>query len=251
MRIVQTAVAAVLMGLVLHAQVPSPVTPTTQQPGPPVAQPAPPAGQPVPQAPVPGAPPVPTPILPPVPATPVLARSFTAKAGLLFNAVRPERVLDFETVIGLLQDALEKSTDPAVRAQANGWHVFKATEPGPNGTVMYVFVVDPAIAGADYGLGRILSEAYPDRIMEIWKLYTGALAGGGSLLNLSPVVPPPPTAATPTITEPATVIPGGRGAPAGRGAVPPAGRGAAPPAGRGATLPAGRGAAPTRPAPPQ
>lgn len=245
MRIVQTAVAAVLMGAFgppqLQAQAPSPATPAAQQPGPPVAQPAPPAGQPVPQKPVPGGPPVPTPILPPVAAT-SLARSFAAKAGLLFSAVRPERVLDFETVIGLLQDALEKSTDPAVRAQASGWRVFKATEPGPNGTVMYVFVVDPAIPGADYGLGRILSDAYPDRIMEIWKLYTGALAGGGSLLNLSPVVPPPPTAATPTIAEPAAAAPGGRGAPAGRGAAP---------TGRGATPPTGRGAAPTRPAPPQ
>ena len=242
MRIVQTAVAALLMGLVVQAQVPSPVTPTTQQPGPPVTEPAPPAGPTTPQTPVPDAPPVPTSLMPPVPATPVLARSFTATTGLLFNTVRPERVLDFETVIGLLQDALEKSTDPAVRAQANGWRVFKATEPGPNGTVMYVFVVDPAMPGADYGLGRILSDAYPDRIMEIWKLYTGALAGGGSLLNLSPVVPPPPTPATPTITESATVVPGGRGAPAGRGAAP---------AGRGATPPTGRGAAPPRPAPPQ
>ena len=235
MRIVQTAVAALWMGLVigvaLHAQVPSPVTPTTQQPGPPVAQPT------APQAPAPGAPPVPTAILPPVPAAPILPRSFTAKTGLLFNAVRPERAVDFEVVIGLLEDALEKSADPAVRAQAAGWRVFKATEPGPNAAVLYVFVVDPAIPGADYGLGRILSEAYPDRIQEIWKLYTGALAGGGSLLNLSPVEPPPATTDTPTITEPATTAPGGRDLPAGRGATPPAGRGATPPAGRGATPP--------------
>src|SRR6185295_1719359 len=122
-------------------------------------------------------------------------------------------------------DALKKSTDPAVQAQAKGWRVFKATEPGPNMTVTYVFVIDPAIPGADYGLGRILSDAYPDRIQEIWKLYTGALAGGGSLLNLSPVEAPPATPATPTITTPTTATPGGRGTPAGRGATPPTGRG--------------------------
>ena len=240
MRIVQTAVAALLMGLLpqlpLQAQVPSPVTPTTQQPGPPVApQPVPPVAQPAPQAPVPGAPPVPTAILPAVPVAPILPRSFTAKTGLMFNAVRPERVIDFETVLGLWKDALAQSKDAAVRAQAAGWRVFKATEPGPNATVLYVFVVDPAIPGADYGLGRILSEAYPDRIQEIWKLYTGALAGGGSLLNLSPVEAPLPTPATPTITAPGTTAPGGRGAPAGRGATPPT----------------GRGAVPARPAPPQ
>ena len=234
-RIVQTAVAALLMGLPLHAQVPSPVTPATQQPSP--AQPAPPVAQPAPQAPLPGAPPVPTSLLPPVPAVPLLARSFTTKAGLLFTSVRPERVVDFETVIGLLKEALANSTDPAVRAQAAGWQIFKATEPGPNMTVTYVFVIDPAIPGAEYGLGRILADAYPDRIQEIWKLYTGALAGGGSLLNLSPVEAPPATPATPTLTTPSTAV--------------PAGRGAAPPAGRGATPPAGRGATPARPAPPQ
>ena len=91
-----------------------------------------------------------------------------------------------------------------MRAQAQGWRVFKATEPGPNGTALYVFLVDPAAAGADYGLGRILSDAYPDQIQEIWKLYTGALAGGGSLLNLTPVQPPPlPTPGAPVLTTPA------------------------------------------------
>src|SRR5205085_5881736 len=100
----------------------------------------------------------------------------------------------------------------------------------------YVFVIDPAIPGADYGLGRILSDAYPDRIQEIWKLYTGALAGGGSLLNLSPVQPPPPTPATPTIGGPAT---------APTTAAPAGGRGATP-ATKGPATPA-----PVRPAPPQ
>ena len=60
------------------------------------------------------------------------------------------------------------------------------------------------MADADYGLGRILSDAYPDQIQEIWKLYTGALAGGGSLLNLTPVQPPPlpPPGTTPTLIVP-------------------------------------------------
>jgi len=130
-----------------------------------------------------------TPAAPPAPA---VARTFTAGTGLLFNTVRADRVVDFEMVVGYLQAALEKSTDPTVRAQARGWRVFKAAEPGPNATVLYVFLLDPAVGGADYGLGRILSDAYPDQIQDIWKLYTGALSGGGSLLNLAPVQAPPP-----------------------------------------------------------
>ena len=139
------------------------------------------------------APAPPTPVVPaPAPLGPSTARSFSTPAGMIFNAVRPERVVDFEIVIGYLEAALQKSTDPAMRAQAKGWRVFKASEPGPNGTVLYVFMFDPAVPGADYGLGRILSDAYPDQIEQIWKLYQGSLAGGGSLLSLTPVQAPTP-----------------------------------------------------------
>ena len=182
-----TLAAALIMGATGLAQVAPPATPgQTPVPAPP---------------PVGAAPVVPAPVVPPVPLG---ARTFTARTGIIFNAVRPERVVDFEMVIGYLQAAFEKSTDAGVRAQAQGWRVFKATEPGPNATVLYVFVIDPTVAGADYGLGRILSDAYPDQIQEIWKLYTGALAGGGSLLNLTPVQPPPlPAPGTPPLTTPA------------------------------------------------
>lgn len=201
MRTVRTTLAAALiMGATVLAQVAPPATPpTTQQPlpAPTGPQPPPPVGT------APAAPVVPAPVVPPVPLG---ARTFAARTGIIFNAVRPERVVDFEMVIGYLQAAFEKSTDAGVRAQAQGWRVFKATEPGPNATVLYVFVIDPTVAGADYGLGRILSEAYPDQIQEIWKLYTGALAGGGSLLNLTPV-PPPPLLPAPPGTPPPVITP--------------------------------------------
>jgi hypothetical protein len=114
---------------------------------------------------------------------------FTAPVGLLLNAVRPERVADFEKLIGYLQSALAASSDATIREQAKGWKVYKASETGPNGSVLYVFILDPTVKGADYGLGRILAEAFPDsaRLQEIWKLYNDSIAGGGSLLNLTPV----------------------------------------------------------------
>jgi hypothetical protein len=190
-----TLAAALIAGAATFAQVAPPAPPpAAQQPSPaPPVSPPPPAG---------AVPVVPVPVVPPVPLG---ARTFSAPTGLIFNAVRPERVVDFELVIGYLQAAFEMSTDAGVRAQAQGWRVFKATEPGPNASVLYVFVIDPAVAGAEYGLGRVLSDAYPDRIQEIWKLYTGSLAGGGSLLNLTPVQPPPlpVPGAPPPVTTPA------------------------------------------------
>jgi len=192
------------------ASAPAPQTPpqppssgTLQQPGAP-----PPAA--------PGQPGTPTQPAAPAAVAPPTARVFTAPTGIIFNAVRPERVVDFELVIGYLQAAFEKSANPQVRAQAAGWRMFKATEPGPNNTVLYVFFLDPTVVGAEYALGPILSDAYPDQVEQIWKLYQGALAGAASqsLLNLTRVTPPPlppagapvpPPAGTP---PPATTLPG-------------------------------------------
>ena len=107
----------------------------------------------------------------------------------MFNTVRPERVADFELLLAEVQQALSRSTNPATQAMAKGWRFFKAAEPGPNGVVLFVFVVDPVVPGEDYSLGRILVEAFPDaaKVQEVWKLYTTSVTGGGNLLNLSAV----------------------------------------------------------------
>jgi hypothetical protein len=126
MRFSTAALAAVLsMGTASGQVAAPPATGSAQQPAPsPAPGPASVAtGQ------------IPAPVVPPVPLG---ARVFTGKSGLIFNAIRPDRVVDFEMVMGDLQAALEKSTDARVREQAKGWRVFKAAEPGPNGSVLYV-----------------------------------------------------------------------------------------------------------------
>ena len=182
----QTAPAAPTPG----AQAPAP------QPGPAIAG----------QAPAPGVPAAPPVVgVPTTPATATLARTFSAPVGLLFNTVRAEKVADFEKVIAYLQHALETSDDPMVQAQARGWRMYKATEPGPNGTVLYVFEMDPTVPGAEYGLGPILAAAYPNaaELQEIWRLYTTSVTSGGSLLNLKPLMPPlPEPPGTPASTSP-------------------------------------------------
>jgi hypothetical protein len=133
--------------------------------------------------------PAPASVGPSLEMPPLAARTFTSPVGVIFNTVRPERVADFEKLVGHLQAALARSTDSTVREQAKGWRVLKAAEPGPAGTVLYLFVLDPAVPNAEYGLGRILAEAYPDQaeLREIWKLYTASVTSGGSLLSLTPV----------------------------------------------------------------
>jgi hypothetical protein len=150
---------------------------------------------------------------PAAPASSVAAaRTFTAPVGLLFNTVRPDKVLDFERLVSSVRKTLEASSDPKLQAMAKGWHFYKAGEPGPGNSVVYVFVIDPVVPGEDYGLGRVLSSGSTDTaaLQEIWKLYTGSVTGGGSLLNLSPIPEPPaapapgekPDASTPAPAKP-------------------------------------------------
>lgn len=188
MRSVRGVVGALLVWMAsisVAAQQPVPAQPPAQ----PTAQPG--TTPPAPGPPQPGQPAAPAPALP-------QPRTFTAPVGLLFNTVRADRVDDFERAMAYLQSALASSTDERVRAQAAGWRVFKAAEAGPNNAVLYVFVLDPTVSGADYSLGRILADAYPDqaKLQEIWKLYSSSVTGG-SLLNLTPLKPRAPETTTP------------------------------------------------------
>jgi len=162
-------------------------------------------------SPLPGATPQ-TPGAPPAPANvvapPSAGRVFAAEQGIIFNAIRPDKVADFDTVIAKLRKALETSKDPLRNQQGGSWKIFKAVEPGPNGSVLYVFVMDPAVKGADYGVAKILAEAYPMEIMDLYRMYSGAFAAAGqTLLNLQPATGAPATPAGPdgavTTTPPA------------------------------------------------
>jgi hypothetical protein len=194
---------------VLDAQ--APVTPVPGQQTPVPGQQTPAPGTP---PAVPGVPPAPVPVTPAVLAPAVItSRIFTAPAGLLFNTVRPERVKDYELFLSHVKAALEKSTDPKVQAQAKGWKFFKSPDLGPNGVALYIFSIDPAVPDADYSLGPILAAVYTDpaELLEIWKLYTSSVTGGGYLTNLLPLELPPPTSTVPqgvpATTQPRPVPP--------------------------------------------
>ena len=154
------------------------------------------AVQPQQTSPLPGATPQ-TPSAPPAPAPPPgqsvvspppLGRVFSSEHGMIFNAIRPDKVMDFEMVLAKLREALANSKDPVRNQQGLGWKIYKATEPGPNGSVLYVFVMDPAVKGADYGVAKILAEAYPNEIMDLYRMYTSSFATAGqTLINLQAV----------------------------------------------------------------
>ena len=101
----------------------------------------------------------------PAPAAPAAISDyvFAGTAGMLFFYVRPERTVDFESVMRQLGVALEASLDPGRKQQAAGWRIFRSTET-PRDAVIYIFAFDPTVAGADYDPIKILAEASPTTV---------------------------------------------------------------------------------------
>lgn len=117
---------------------------------------------------------------PPPPNT----RVFASDAGLVLNFVKPDKTADFEAVMAKLQEALQKSDKPQRKQQGESWKMFRALEPGANGSVLYVFTMDPAVPGADYTISTILAEAYPTEVQALFKQYAEAYASGQNFVNL-------------------------------------------------------------------
>ena len=103
---------------------------------------------------------------------------------MILNTIKPDRAADFEIVVEKVRLALQASSDPIRKQQADGWQVFKAVEAGANNTLLYVFWISPAVKGADYTISKILYEAFPNEVQELYKKFSEAYSGGQTLVNL-------------------------------------------------------------------
>lgn len=118
-----------------------------------------------------------------VPSTP---RVFSSDAGLVLNFIKSDKTEEFEAVIAKLKEALGTSANPERKEQARSWKVFRSPDPGPAGSVIYVFITDPAVKGADYTVSTILAGAFPPaEVNDLTKQYAGAYAQGQNIVNLS------------------------------------------------------------------
>jgi hypothetical protein len=112
-------------------------------------------------------------------------RVFATDAGLILNYIKPDKTADFEMVMAKLKEALQKSPEPGRKEQAAGWKLFKAAEPGPSGSVLYIFMIDPAAKGPDYTVSKILSEVFPTEIADLYKKFSEAYQSGQIPINLT------------------------------------------------------------------
>ena len=113
------------------------------------------------------------------------ARLFASDAGMVLNFIKTDKTADFEAVIAKLKEALLKSEKPERKQQAASWKVFKSPDPAAGGNVLYVFMIDPSVKGADYTVSTILAEAFPTEVQALYKQYAEAYASGQNFVNLS------------------------------------------------------------------
>ena len=115
------------------------------------------------------------------PAAPAAAQPnpfmFSSDAAMLTFFIKPDKAADFEKVMEKLHQALANSDKPERKQQAAGWKLYKASEPGPNGTVLYINFLSPALKGGDYTISKILAEVYPQEVQTLFPLYRDAFAG--------------------------------------------------------------------------
>jgi len=112
-------------------------------------------------------------------------RVFGSDAGLVLNFIKADKTADFEAVMAKLKEALNKSDKPERKQQAASWKVFKSPEPAAGGNVLYVFIIDPAVKGADYTVSTILAEAFPQDVQTLYKQYAESYASGQNFVNLA------------------------------------------------------------------
>ena len=103
--------------------------------------------------------------------------TFTGDAVIQAFSVNPDKTADYEKVIAQLKDALQKSAKPEAKQQAAGWKVFRNATPNPDGSIVYVHVINPVVKDADYSILNNIYDLVTDPMekLNVYNTYRGAL----------------------------------------------------------------------------
>jgi len=125
--------------------------------------------------------------------TPTL--TFSGGVGVIVNLVNSANTADFEKVMRAYGETLTSSSNAQRKQMGAGFTLYRAAEQGPNSTAIYYSIFEPAVSGADYQHITVLAEDFGggppgngDEVRALYTDYTGALAPGGSALNLDVVM---------------------------------------------------------------
>jgi len=121
-----------------------------------------------------------------LPTDPAQVLVSTASAVLLVP-VKASLTADYEAALTLLQGAFASSDDEQTRQVAAGWKMMKAQEADSKGNVVYLHMLQPAMAGIDYRPSMWMDRLVQDLPVDVLDKYRDALAGPASLLSLTDV----------------------------------------------------------------
>ena len=111
----------------------------------------------------------------PKPAAPPKT-TYTGDAVIIAYSINPGKDADYEKVIASVKAGLQKSARPEAKQQLAGWKVLKNATAQPDGSSVYVHIISPIVADADYSLTNIVYEsATDDEKRAFYDLYKGAL----------------------------------------------------------------------------
>lgn len=105
--------------------------------------------------------------------------TFTDESALLLLYVAADESADVERVLRAYGEALRSSENDQRQRQAAGLRMFRAAEPGPNNTVLFVWLVDPVVSGGNYAVAHVLADEMPGDVEGLREVSIAALEGGG------------------------------------------------------------------------
>ena len=84
---------------------------------------------------------------------------------------------DYERVLTQVKDALSRSERPEAQQQLAGWKVMRNSAPQPDGSIVYIHVINPVVKDADYSITNIVYEVVtdPGEQTAFFELYRGAV----------------------------------------------------------------------------
>jgi hypothetical protein len=122
--------------------------------------------------------------------TPTL--TFSGGVGVIVNLVNSGNTADFEKVMRAYGETLAGSSNAQRAQMGRGFKLYRAAEMGPNNSAIYYSIFDPAVSSGNYQHITVLAEEFGggppgngDEVRSLYTDYTGALAPGGSALNLN------------------------------------------------------------------
>ena len=111
------------------------------------------------------------------------AYTFSSDAAIMLHFVQSSATADFEAVMRSLGDALDQSqnTETNRQTQKRGWKVYRASDDITGRGAMYVYVIDPVLAGANYAESVIMNEVFPAEIQALYERHVGAYQSDGNI----------------------------------------------------------------------